>query len=116
MDFVKKQMKKLTPARRREVKIKAVQIVLCNRLRRLREMMGMTQEQLARKIGVKQPMISQIEGGDDMMVSTLINYVKGLGCGISIRIMTNKKCKIIDEKTGKVILTQNLNGYNYITV
>ena len=109
-------MKKLSPTRRRKVENKAAQIVLCNRLHRLREMLGITQVQLARKMGVKQPMISQIESGEDMMVSTLINYVKGLGCGISIKIMTNKKCKIIDEKTGKVILTQNLNGYNYVTV
>lgn len=109
-------MKKLSPTRRRKVENKAAQIVLCNRLHRLREMLDITQVQLARKMGVKQPMISQIESGEDMMVSTLINYVKGLGCGISIKIMTNKKCKIIDEKTGKVILTQNLNGYNYVTV
>ena len=50
----------------------------------VREMVGLTQEDLARKLGVKQPTLSRLESQDDMQVSTLQRLVKALGGKLEI--------------------------------
>ena len=45
----------------------------------LRGALHRSQEDLAAAIGVTQSAVSQFERGDDIMVSTLCNYLKGLG-------------------------------------
>jgi transcriptional regulator with XRE-family HTH domain len=112
--FMKKQMKKLTPARRAEVKNRSLQLQLCSKLVSLREGMGITQKQVAKKMYVTQPVISQIEQGQNITVLTLIKYLKAINCGLSIKIITDKPFKIIDN--GKVIFEMNLLNQSYITV
>ena len=62
--------------------------VLGERLRAERLKAGMTQEQLAAKIGTKKSYISRIENGHaDIQLSTLIKIFQGLGCKVSLTIL-----------------------------
>ncbi len=54
-------------------------------IRRLRELRGLTQEQLAQKLGVKQSTISRFEGGDDMHLSTLKRFISSMGGELQIQ-------------------------------
>lgn len=51
------------------------------RLRELREQLGLTQEQLAQRIGVGQRQVSKIENGDldSARISTVRKYVEAVG-------------------------------------
>ena len=49
---------------------------------------GLTQEQLAEKIGTKKSFISRVERGHaDIQLSTLVKLVRGLGRQVSIRVL-----------------------------
>lgn len=48
-------------------------------LDQLRKLLEVTQVELAARLEVTQPAISQLERGNDMLVSTLANYVEALG-------------------------------------
>jgi ribosome-binding protein aMBF1 (putative translation factor) len=49
---------------------------------------GLTQEQLAEKIGTKKSFISRVERGHaDIQLSTLVKLFRGLGRQISIRVL-----------------------------
>ena len=57
-------------------------------IKQKRERKGMTQEQLAAKIGTKKSYISRIENGHaDIQLSTLFKIFQGLGRKISFTIM-----------------------------
>jgi predicted transcriptional regulator len=49
------------------------------RLYELRLALGRSQTDLAEEIGVSQSAVSQVESGTDIKLSTLRNYVEGLG-------------------------------------
>lgn len=55
-------------------------------LRQIREMRGMTQVVIARKMGVSQPRISQIEraGVERLEISTIANYLEALDIRLCI--------------------------------
>ncbi len=55
------------------------------RLAELRQLLGMSQEELAKRAGVGQANISRIEGRGDLKVSTLARIVEALGGSLSIR-------------------------------
>ncbi|MBM3678716.1 MAG: helix-turn-helix transcriptional regulator [Actinobacteria bacterium] len=48
-------------------------------LRRLREERGLTQAELARRLGITQPEVSRLEQRNDVRVSTATSYVRALG-------------------------------------
>ena len=50
----------------------------------LRGALQQSQADLAAAIGITQSAVSQFERGDDIMVSTLRNYLKGLGATLRI--------------------------------
>lgn len=57
-------------------------------LKEQRKAAGLTQEQLAQKIGTKKSYISKIENGHaDIQLSTLFKIFAGLGKQISLRIL-----------------------------
>ena len=60
------------------------------RLRELREAAGLTQEQLAERIGVGQRQVSKIERGDleSAKVGTIRKYVEAVGGGLAIEYVT----------------------------
>ena len=49
------------------------------RLTELREKRGVTQQDLAHVLSVRQPTLSKFEHGDDMRVNTLTKYIGALG-------------------------------------
>ena len=65
-------------------------------LQELRKSLGITQVQLAKKQGVNQVNISNFENRKDMLLSTLNNYIRSLGCELEIIVKTpdDQKYKI----------------------
>ena len=62
--------------------------ILAERLKTERRNAGLTQEQLAAKIGTKKAYISRIENGKtDVQLSTLFKIFQGLGKRVSITIL-----------------------------
>ncbi len=55
------------------------------RLADLRQSRGLSQAELAERVGVKQANISRIEGRDDLKLSTLTKVVEAMGATLSIR-------------------------------
>ncbi len=53
-------------------------------LSELRKHTGMTQQQLAESLGVKQPSLSQLESQADMQVSTLQRLIEALGGSLEL--------------------------------
>lgn len=62
--------------------------VIGERLKAERHKSGLTQEQLAEKIGTKKSFISRVERGHtDIQLSTLVKLFRGLGCQVRVRIL-----------------------------
>ena len=53
-------------------------------LAEIRQAAGLTQEEVAASLGIKQPTLSRIESQDDMQVSTLQRLVRALGGELEI--------------------------------
>jgi len=70
----------LKPARRARVAARAAELLAAEKsLRELRIAHQLTQQGMARKLGVKQHSISRMEQRSDMLLSTLREYVEELG-------------------------------------
>ena len=50
----------------------------------VRELVGLTQEELAKRLGIKQPTLSHLESQEDMQVSTLRRVIEALGGTLEI--------------------------------
>ena len=62
--------------------------ILGERLKEERQKAGLTQEQLAEKIGTKKSYISRVENGHaDIQFSTLLKIFQGLGRRVSLTIL-----------------------------
>jgi len=76
--------KRMSPQRRarneRGVKTQLKEMLLSE----LRRVAGVTQVDLAKSIGIKQPTLSQLESQGDMQISTLRRIVKALGGDLEI--------------------------------
>jgi transcriptional regulator with XRE-family HTH domain len=75
---------KLTPAQRKANKRWVEKEILEMNLRTLREVLGKTQEELAKLAETRQSELSRIEQRDDHLVSTLRRYVEALGGELEI--------------------------------
>lgn len=73
---------------RDEFECNAEAFILAERLKEERLKAGLTQEQLAQKIGTKKSYISRIENGKaDVQLSTLYKIFQGLGKRVSLTIL-----------------------------
>jgi transcriptional regulator with XRE-family HTH domain len=73
-------MAELSPARRRRVEARAAELIAEEKsLRDLRQARHLTQQSMAKKLGVKQHSISRLEQRSDMLLSTLRNYIGKMG-------------------------------------
>ena len=62
--------------------------IIGERLKAERLKSGLTQEQLAQKIGTKKSFISRVERGHtDIQLSTLVRLFQGLGCQVRVRVI-----------------------------
>jgi len=62
--------------------------VIGERLKAERLKSGLTQEQLAERIGTQKSFISRVERGHtDIQLSTLVKLFRGLGCQVRVRVV-----------------------------
>jgi transcriptional regulator with XRE-family HTH domain len=66
-------------------------------LSELRQMTGMSQQQVANTLGIKQPSLSKIEKQSDMLISTLQKIVNALGGKLEILAQFPKGTVKIDQ-------------------
>ena len=57
---------------------------LGRRLRRIRDLLGVTQNELAERLQIGQTALSRLEQRKDMLVSSLVHYLEALGVGVRI--------------------------------
>ena len=76
----------MSPERRARVEKQAREMQAEMLLAELRKLEGFTQVELADKLGVRQPAVSQLEQQDDMQISTLQRIVKALGGVLEITV------------------------------
>jgi transcriptional regulator with XRE-family HTH domain len=71
--------KELEAKMRPESRSRAKEMIAEMLLAEIRQAVGLTQEQLAAALGIKQPSLSRLESQHDMQVSTLQRLVRALG-------------------------------------
>ena len=71
--------KQMDTQRAARAKARSRDIIVEMLLVEIRKQEGMTQADLAKKLGIKQPSLSKLESQADIQVSTLRNLVKALG-------------------------------------
>ena len=71
--------KKMSLASRRRSNEKTKQLMQEKTLKELRELVGLTQKDVAKELSIEQSSVSKMEGWHDMRVSTLIRYAQALG-------------------------------------
>lgn len=70
---------RLTPEQRAQARAEAGQMMAEMLLSELRKFVGMTQEQLAEKLGITQPSLSKLENQNDMLVDTMRRLIEAMG-------------------------------------
>jgi transcriptional regulator with XRE-family HTH domain len=76
--------RKMPPLRQSKARVRTDTMVAALALAELRRNFGVTQEQLARLLDIRQAAISKIERRDDVLLSTLTAYVRALGGELEI--------------------------------
>jgi transcriptional regulator with XRE-family HTH domain len=71
--------KKMDPKRLSRAKSRAREVMAEMLLAEIRKEAGMTQEALAKAMGIKQPSLSKLESQEDMQISTLSRLIHALG-------------------------------------
>ena len=74
----------MRPESRARANARAKEMMAEMLLAEIRQAAGMTQEEVAASLGIKQPTLSRMESQDDMQVSTLQRLVKALGGELEI--------------------------------
>jgi transcriptional regulator with XRE-family HTH domain len=95
-ELVKKMMKK--PGVKREYVALAPEFGLLDELLRARHNAGMTQAQVAAKMGTKTPAIARLEAGGGRQghspsIATLQKYATAVGCQLEVRLRPQRKRK-----------------------
>jgi DNA-binding XRE family transcriptional regulator len=75
---------KMPPESLARAKSRAKEMVAEMLLAEIRKTVGLTQEQLASSLGIKQPTLSRLESQTDMQISTLRHLVEALGGQLEI--------------------------------
>lgn len=71
---------KMPPAQRARMEEKSRRLAAeVETLNQLREALGLTQEEVARRLEIRQPGVSKLEHRSDVTLSTLYDYVRALG-------------------------------------
>lgn len=71
------------------------------RLKDIREQLGLSQEEVGKRLGKKQGAISRQESRSDCHISTLTEYVNALGCELVVKVVlpdaTERELKLDEE-------------------
>lgn len=82
----------------REIKEDALREAIGLKLKRLRETAGLTQQQLADLIGSGQPEVSRLEERENLLLSTLQDYIHALGGRIEIdAVIDDERVPLVRE-------------------
>lgn len=71
--------RQMNPESLARAKAKAKEVMAEMLLAEIRKEAGFTQEDIAKKIGIKQPTLSKLESQDDIQISTLQRLIQALG-------------------------------------
>ena len=74
----------MRPGAHARVKSRAKEMMAEMLLAEIRQTAGLTQEEVAASLGIKQPTLSRMESQDDIQVSTLQRLVRALGGELEI--------------------------------
>ena len=74
----------MSPESRERAKLHAKEMMAGMLLAEIRQSAGLTQEEVAVSLGIKQPTLSRIESQEDIQVSTLQRLVRALGGELEI--------------------------------
>lgn len=75
---------KMTVDQRAQADAQAREMMAEMLLSEIRKSVGLTQEELADALGIKQPSLSKLESQDDMQISTLRRLIEALGGELEI--------------------------------
>ena len=87
-DYITEDFGELGTPSRNEFEASVDAFILGEKLKEERRKAGLTQEQLAQKVGTKKSYISRIENGHaDIQLSTLFRIFQGLGRRVSFSVL-----------------------------
>jgi transcriptional regulator with XRE-family HTH domain len=88
---------------RREVEEELAQILIEHKIANLRKRRGLTQAALARRSGVSQPMIAQIESGkfSNLTLKTLARTARALGASLKVDLISRSEPSVRRRRSGK---------------
>ena len=82
---VNDKIKKLSPARRKKVEVRAAEVIAEEMtLRELRRARKLTQVRMAKALGITQDSVSRLEKRSDLLLSTLRKTVRAMGGNLSL--------------------------------
>ena len=93
-EMVKKVLK--SPAAKKAHAALADEFALLDELLRARRRAGLTQAEVAERMGTKTPAVARLEGGGGSKrhspsLATLRKYVKAVGCRLEVRLRRDRK-------------------------
>jgi DNA-binding XRE family transcriptional regulator len=83
-----------SPEFRAEVETETRALRVALELVRLREEMGLTQQQLAERMSVSQEAVSQLENARDLRVSSISRYVTALGGEVRLAVRLPDRAEV----------------------
>ena len=87
-DLITEDFGQVGTPRRDQFEMECDAFVIGEQLKDERLRAGLTQEQLAEKIGTKKSFISRVERGHaDIQLSTLVRLFRGLGRQVTVRVL-----------------------------
>ncbi len=98
---LQEKMAQLTPERRRKIEKEATRLHKeYLTLQQLRKARIMTQEELARKLGIRQASVAQMEKRGDLLISTLRGYVEAMGGKLQLTVEFPGQSAVVLEGFG----------------
>jgi DNA-binding Xre family transcriptional regulator len=82
---------KMSPAARAEVERRVTTELAAMRLSEIRKQLGVTQEELAGRLGMKQASLSKLERRPDVRLSTLKRAASALGGTMEVRVCVGRR-------------------------
>jgi len=73
------------------IQLETAKLELAEHLVEYREKKGLTQRQLADKLGVKQQVVAKIENGSNITLETLIKFLNVLGIVLKVEAVRRKR-------------------------
>ncbi|MBY0545167.1 MAG: helix-turn-helix transcriptional regulator [Gammaproteobacteria bacterium] len=93
---INEKISKLSPERQQKVKKRALELIKEEAsLRELREMMAITQKEMAETLHIGQEGVSRIEKRSDMLLSTLRKYIEAIGGDIDLVVSFPNRPSVI---------------------